>query len=254
MTRDPAEGLDPEGFLTTGVARHRVPAAYEPVLADATGELAAVLGARLHGLYVYGSVATGHAVAPASDVDLLAVLTVPVDGAEVAPVLARLSVRYAALTREVALSRMTLAELSAADDDGLGCRAFVRHYCVGVHGIDLVPTLPPVRVSAALAYGFNGDLAPYLDGTDPAAPDAGRRAARRLLLAAGPLESAAHGGWTTDRATAAALVARHHPEWTDDVDRALRWLAGGPADPAEVRALLAGFGRWLVAGGCLPTP
>jgi uncharacterized protein len=256
VTRDPAEGLDPEGYLVTGAARDRVPAAYEPLLADATARLTALLGDRLHGLYLYGSVATGRAVAPDSDVDLLSVSTSTVDSPELAAVLSGLSVRHSELAREVALSRMTLADLHAGD---VGNRAFLKHYCVPLAGTDLRPGLPRFRVSRALADGFNDDVpaavAAYESQVDDAgrADDVARRAARRLLLVAATLESVAHGGWTTDRGTAAALVTLHHPEWNDDVDRALRWTAGHPAEPADVRDFLAGFGRWLAIGGCLPT-
>jgi predicted nucleotidyltransferase len=253
VTLDPDEGLDAEGYLTTGAARDRVPPAYEPVLVDAVAQLRVAIGDRLHGLYLYGSVATGRAVAPDSDVDLLAVCTSAVDLPQVENLVKELSARYAELAREVALSRVTLAEIEAEDHLGLGNRAFVKHYCVCLDGVDLRPGLPRCAPSPALAAGFNGDLGGYLDRMWPRLDGAGRRAARRLLLAAATLESVAHGGWSTDRATAAALVTLHHPEWTDDVDRALRWTAGCPAEPGDVRDFMAGFGRWLAAGGCLPT-
>jgi predicted nucleotidyltransferase len=254
VTLDPDEGLDADGYLTTGVARDRVPPAYEPVLADAVARLRATLGDRLHGLYLYGSVATGRAVAPDSDVDLLALCTTLAGLPEVENIGKKLSTRHAELVREVAVARATLAELRSDDDAGLGNRAFLKHYCVCLDGVDLRPDLPRCRPSRALAAGFTADLAADLAGVRAYQQGAGRRAARRLLLAAAVLESVAHGGWTTDRATGAALVTLHHPEWTDDVDRALRWSAGRPADPAEVRDFLAGFGAWLVGEACLRQP
>jgi hypothetical protein len=39
VTRDLAEGVDAAGFVTTGVSRKAVPAAYEPVLRDLYGSL-----------------------------------------------------------------------------------------------------------------------------------------------------------------------------------------------------------------------
>jgi len=52
---DPEEGVAADGTIRTGALRSRVPAAFEPVLADAVA-LAGDSGASL---YVYGSVATG---------------------------------------------------------------------------------------------------------------------------------------------------------------------------------------------------
>jgi hypothetical protein len=80
---DPREGVTPEGTIRTGADRRAIPPAYAEVLA-ATRDAVAGRGA----LYVYGSVATGTAVVPASDVDLL---TIGLPGDEAARVSAELS-------------------------------------------------------------------------------------------------------------------------------------------------------------------
>ncbi len=69
--RDPGEGRAADGTITTGVGADRVPAAYRPVLAAAADAVRALAPSAT--LAVYGSVATGQARRPASDVDLLAV-------------------------------------------------------------------------------------------------------------------------------------------------------------------------------------
>lgn len=148
MPRDPAEGVTADGLIRTGAPADRVPAAYRPVVVDCTARLVEAFGGRLHGLYLYGSVATGQARPPGSDLDLLPVWASEVDAGEVAAV-------------------------------------------------------------------------------------------------AATLESAEHGGWTTDRATGAALLAEHHPEWTDTARQALRWITEvGEPDEVDVRRLLD-LGDWL---------
>jgi hypothetical protein len=243
VTRDPDEGVDADGHIVTGVARDRVPPAYEPVLADCVATLTAAFGDHLDGLYLYGSVATGQARPPASDLDLLALWTAPVDGA---PVAAALSDRHRAVVREVGLAEATTADLRGEAD-----AAFLKHYCVPLAGRDRRPDLPRFRPSRALADGFNDDLpvvvarlrAAVAAARTPAdRADATRRAARRLLLAVATIESVSHGTWSTDRATGAALLAEHHPEWAPVADRALRWSAGAtPTDPEPLLAL----GTWL---------
>jgi uncharacterized protein len=52
---DPGEGVAPGGTIRTGAHRERVPATFEPVLADAV----ASAGEPAASLYVYGSVANG---------------------------------------------------------------------------------------------------------------------------------------------------------------------------------------------------
>jgi hypothetical protein len=66
---DPDEGVAADGTIRTGARRSRVPAAFEPVLADAV----ALAGDGGASLYVYGSVATGTVRYGSSDVDLLSI-------------------------------------------------------------------------------------------------------------------------------------------------------------------------------------
>jgi uncharacterized protein len=256
VTRDPAEGVDAEGLIVTGAAAERIGAGYRSVVADCVGTLREVFGGRLHSLYVYGSVATGQARAPESDLDLVPVWLSAVPAAEVRQVAARLSARHAEVVREVGLAGCTLAEVLADNRAGYGMRCFLRHYCVFLTGVDLRPSLPPCVPSRAVADGFNDDVAALvrrwrseLDAARTPARVAAvaRAAARKLLLVTATLESVEHGGWTTDRATGAALLARHHPQWAAVAELAVGWSARhGDAAARDVRRLLD-LGDWLAA-------
>lgn len=247
MTRDPDEGVDADGYLVTGAAVANIPPVYRPILEDCVATLTAAFGDRLDGLYLYGSVATGQATPPDSDVDLLALWTSTVDSSAVATVAAALSTRHSAMLREVGLAHATLDSIRLVAD-----QAFVKHYCVPLSGRDVRPELPRFRPSRALADGFNDDLPAVVHrlrstvdsaGTPAERLAATRKAARRLLLAVATIESVSHAIWSTDRGTGAALLARHHPEWTDVAGLALEWSAGrGTADGVE--ELLA-MGDWL---------
>lgn len=247
MTRDPAEGVDADGYIVTGADVAHIPPVYRPVLDDCVATMTAAFGDRLDGLYLYGSIATGQARPPDSDVDLLALWGSTVDGDEVAAVATALSTRHSGSVREVGLAQATPESVRLPAD-----QAFLKHYCVPLSGRDVRPELPRFRPSRALADGFNDDLPAVvhrLRSTVDGAPDptarliATRKAARRLLLAAATIESVSHATWSTDRGTGAALLARHHPQWTDVAGRALDWSAGrGNAD--GVGELLA-MGDWL---------
>jgi hypothetical protein len=242
VTRDPREGVDADGYLVTGADRAAVPPAYEPALADCVVTLTAF--SELVGLYLYGSVATGRARPPDSDLDLLAVWTSTVD---VSAAVSALSTRHSAVVREVGLAGATLDSLAGEAD-----RCFLKHYCVPLAGRDLRPSLPRCRPSRALADGFNDHLPTTVHklrsavdrARTPAERTAAtRKAARRLLLAVATVESVSHATWSTDRSTGAALLAEHHPEWTDVAARALEWSAGrGDADGVE---RLLELGDWL---------
>ena len=242
MTRDPAEGVDADGYLVTGAAPGNVPPAYRPVIDDCVATLTAF--PELDGLYLYGSVATGRARPPRSDLDLLALWTSTVDASAA---VAAVSARHADVVREIGLAQAQVDSLAAEAD-----RCFLKHYCVPLAGRDRRADLPPCRPSRALADGFNDDL-PALVGRLKSAVDgaatpadrlvAVRKAARRLLLAVATVESVSHGTWSTDRATGAALLDRHHPEWSEMARRALAWSAGG--GPADGAAELFALGEWL---------
>jgi len=235
VTRDPAEGVDADGYLVTGAALVNIPPAYRPVVDDCVAALTAF--PELDGLYLYGSVATGRARPPDSDLDLLALWTSTVD---VSATVATLSARHAAVVREVGLAEAGVESLADEAD-----RCFLKHYCVPLAGRDRRADLPRCRPSRRLALGFAGDLPVLLRSIADTAPTpevAARRAARRLLLGVATIESASHGTWTTDRATGAALLSRHHPEWTDVAGRALAMSAGAPGDVADLLTLA----DWLV--------
>jgi hypothetical protein len=254
VTRDPAEGVDGDGVIVTGAAVDRVPAVYRPVVEDCTAVLTEVFGGRLHSLYLYGSVATGQARPPESDVDLIPIWVGSVAPEGVADVAAALSRRHCGLAREVGLAPATLAEVRSDGRDGLGLRCFLRHYCVCLAGTDLRPSLPACRASRAVAEGFNDDVPRLVrrwrsELEAAQTPDevalVARAAARKLLLVAATLESAEHGGWTTDRRTGATMLAAHHPQWAVTARQAVDWCAHPDRPTAHDVHRLLDLGDWL---------
>lgn len=238
---DPREGMAADGTIVTGADRGRVPAAFEPVLADAVA-FAAECGASL---YVYGSVANGTVRPGLSDVDLLSV-----DLADPAGVGQILSARYAALCRTVEISAATAAELVGDSDTAYGFRVFLRHYCVHLAGPDPSAAFPAFPADARAARGFNGDIARYhrrwqraLGSGTAAAGLLGVRAARKTLLAVAGLVSVHDRTWTTDRARAALRWGQIEPALAAQLGQLLSWAAAQrrPA-PEEVRLALAGDG------------
>ena len=221
---DPYEGVAADGTIRTGARRDRVPTLFEPVVADAV-ELARGSGASL---YVYGSVATGTARPPASDVDLLSMgLPDPVAVGRV------LSERYADRCRAVEVAAGTPDDLGGDGDEAYGNRVFLRHYCVHLTGPDRAADLPAYPADARAARGFNGDLHRHLErwraglerSTQPA-EEIGVRAARKTLLAVAGLVSVHDRTWTTDRAIAVERWSAVDPTLAADLLRLHGWATG----------------------------
>lgn len=218
---DPGEGVAADGTIRTGARRSRVPAVFEPVLADAVA-FAAGSGASL---YVYGSVATGTVRPGSSDVDLLAI-GLP----EAARLGEALSARYADRCRGVEVAAAAAGDLTGGGDAAYGFRVFLRHYCVHLAGPDPAAALPAFPADARAARGFNGDLGQHLarwqqalqSGT--AAPGRlGVRAARKTLLAVAGLVSVHDHTWTTDRSRAARRWAELEPALATHLRRLHSW-------------------------------
>lgn len=236
--RDPREGIDRGGFIRTGADRSRVPPPYEPVLAALTDIAGSTPGPGLVSLYVYGSVATGTARIPASDVDTVAVGLSVTAAATVGQ---QLSEQFADLCRAVEIGVAIPEHYAGQGDAAYGNRAFLRHYCVHVCGPDLTAGWPAVPADARAARGFNGDLAAHYrrwrealdthDGEDAHGEDAedlavqalARRIARKTLLAVAGLVSMQDRTWTTDRAGAAQRWGQLHPPLAAGLRELVAW-------------------------------
>ncbi len=234
--RDPREGMTPDGLIVTGVDRARVPAAFEPVLADAVRRTGTD-----ESLYVYGSVATGMARVATSDVDLL---VIGMTAARAQALSTALTALHAARCREVAVGLAQPADFLGDDDESYGNRVFLRHYCAWVSGPDRRCGLLPFRADARAARGFNGDIARSLHRwqsiapwTDPA--QLGRRVARKTLFAVSGLVSVHDATWTTDRLSAVRRWAQVHPDLAPGLGDLAAWSEGRelPDQPRLLAAL-----------------
>jgi uncharacterized protein len=246
VVRDPDEGVGPDGTVTTGAGRSALPSVYRELVEAAVAELTSTLREALHSVYVYGSVATGQARPPRSDLDLVVVLRRPAPVDEVAR---RLSDHHRAVVREVAIGSVLVDTLARDDATGAAERCFLRHYCVHLVGPDLRRAYGPCRASIDLAVGFNGDLRAALDAARArlAADEPGRgeleaKICRKILMAAATLLSAREGGWSTDRETAVTLIGRHAPELHDLAAEALARAHPASGDPGGRGAARDGSG------------
>ena len=218
---DPDEGVAADGTIRTGARRDRVPAAFEPVLADA----AAVAREAGASLYVYGSVANGTVRPGSSDVDLLSI-----DMPRAAVLGQRLSARYADRCRRVEVAAATAADFEGDTDTAYGGRVFLRHYCVHLTGPDPSAALSAFPADARAARGFNGDLGQYLrswrqglESGKVAADLLGIRVARKTLLAVAGLVSVHDHTWTTDRACAVRRWSDLEPDLAAQLGELHSW-------------------------------
>lgn len=223
---DPREGLTAEGRIHTGADHSRIPKSFAALL-DAAQRLVAA-SAPEASLYVYGSVATGTARVPESDVDLLTIGLAADQAAEIGQTL---SDDFAAICRGVEIAAAMALDFEGETDEAYGGRVFLHHYCLHLAGPNLDGATAAFRGDIRAARGFNGDIAQHAERWrhDLATIDAaelGRRVARKSLLAVAALVSVHDATWTTDRDSAAQRWQQIHPELGEQLDELVAWSSG----------------------------
>jgi uncharacterized protein len=245
---DPWEGVSPAGSIVTGARRDRVPADFEPVLAAARDRVSS--RDEQASLYLYGSVATGQARVPTSDVDLFTIDL----GADVATTIGRdLSRQFSRLCRAVDIGAASANDYAGGTDAAYGNRVFLRHYSVHLAGPPRHESGRDYPADIRAARGFNGDIALHADrwrrrldaGGDHV--ELARGLARKSLLAVAGLVSIHDGTWTTDRVGSARRWAQLAPDLGRDLDALVTWIDGEELpDRAEVDRILDGLVAELV--------
>lgn len=230
-------------IIDTGSSANRVSSTFRPVH-DAATALVAECNTSAS-LYAYGSVVTGQATAPTSDVDLLTIGLSPDHAAQIAHTL---SAQFTLVCRCVEIAAARPGDFSADTDEAYGNRVFLRHYCVLLTGPDDLRPSHDFAGDRRAARGFNGDIARHarqwqstLDADVEPASVVGRRMARKSLLAVAGLVSVNDRRWTTDRSVGAQRWGEVEPSQRPGLEQLLSWTSqdlSKPPSTAEVRGAL----------------
>jgi len=248
--RDPLEGLSDAGVIRTGADRERVAEVYRAV------HDAAIATTRewdpAPSVYAYGSVVTGQAGVPTSDVDLL---TIGLEPSAALLISEQLSATFGETCRRVEIAAAAGDDFVGDSDEAYGNRVFLRHYCVWLAGSDVHRPVLDFAGDRRAARGFNGDVGRHMDdwrrrlesGAEPV-EDLARRMARKTLLAVAGLVSVHDGTWTTDRRTAADRWSEIVPGHQESVAALLSWSSGATDQPVDVvHGMLDGIVSEIVA-------
>lgn len=249
------DGIDAEGFILTVPDRPLQPE-FRSLVEDVVTTLTGRFASRLDGLYLYGSVAHGHARPGLSDLDLSLVLREPASAADSAGLE---DLRCALQARHPEVSKIdfdlgTRAEV-LAPCNRLAWGYWLRHECRCLWGEDLSAQFERFRPSRAIALAVNGDFDAALtayarrigDADDRAASRRlQREAARRLIRSTGVLRTDKDLDWPRTLEARAALLLRHHPSMAESM-RFFLDQAQEPTVPAETFVMrLNDFAAWMV--------
>lgn len=246
-------GVDNEGFIATQVSASNIPLPYVMIVEDVKQAFSTLIRDQLHGLHLYGSVVTGRAQTPTSDLDVLIVLHgQPTETlkSQIKTAEATLSQKYVRLVREVAVGVTFLAEI---ENDLYGTGCFIKHLCVCVLGESVQNTLPRFKPTQRVAKAFNGDFGvvrrEYLSLIETTPPEdmskLVNRISRKFIRTGFSLVTAREQSWTTDPHLSYEAFAKHYPDKADDMRRFLQLPNQKELNEADLQEVLTGFGRWL---------
>lgn len=250
--------VDAEGYLINP-CRHSLIA---PPWSAAVEALVAAyryhLGARLHSVYLRGSVAKGGAIEGVADLDSFAVLhsePEDTDDAWIAPLQARMAKEFPFHTgvEVTLLSHRTVCE----DPKDWVWPFLIKTQSLCLWGDDLAPSLPSYRPGPALAMHaplLTADLKQFRaecpQGEDVEVAQDTRDwcqwIMKRVVRTGFELTMAQEQTYTRDLYPCYAAFARHYPEQAPQMRQALQWAIQPTDQKQPMQQFLDEFGAWLL--------
>lgn len=248
------EGVDELGYILT-VGHRPLQPVFQTLVADVLAELSSQFKHLIHGIYLYGSVARGDAVAGRSDLDLTLVLlriASPDENRQLEAIRYKLQAAHPEVVK-IDFDIGILAQVTSAEN--LNSWGFwFKHHCCCIWGDDLATRLPLFKPSRAIALAVNGDFYTAMDGyTRRIETTAGRAenqalkraAARKLIRATNILRSDEDTSWPQDLDSHVDRFLKTYPAMADPINYLLSAANGAHDASGDFVARLRAFADWL---------
>jgi hypothetical protein len=247
-------GVDQNGFIQT-IVTPPFQEAFRPLLDHICQQLSTTNLPCVHSVYVYGSVATGQAVAGHSDLDLSIILHAAPTSDEAADLE---QIRREAETACPVVSKIDfdiglLSEVLPSEA-GLAWKYWLRHHCRCLLGEDLSLGIGLFRPSRQLALAVNGDFERVLghyrtslsgDISHSTADRLMREASRKLIRSTNVLRHHADIDWPDTLDAHANRLRDRFPFRRDDIDYFLTQALTPQDEPAAFTVRLQSFVDWM---------
>jgi len=243
--------VDADGFIAC-LPDTLLQPAFRPVVDEVLDLLHVRLGAVVHSLYLYGSVAKGAAVAGVSDLDVCLITRRKLNAAEhdcLREIAARAQALHPVISK-VDFDCGTLAEALASENQ-FSWGYWLRHHCRCVAGEDLASHFPRFAPAREIAVAVNGDFIPVLQGYLQRLAETSngrqlkRAAARKLLRATNLLRRKEDNDWPETLEEYASRVVQRFPQQQQAIGWLLQQCHTPEDDTAHFTARLKALMRWL---------
>ncbi|EKO3825535.1 nucleotidyltransferase domain-containing protein [Vibrio harveyi] len=236
--------------------KHPFQPEFESLLREVLACLKGGLGANLHSVYVYGSVARKSAVAGRSNLDMVVVTKADFENNR-ATLLNTIKWRAQQGYPHVkGVSIRTALVNEVANLDSIFTWGFMlKHCCVCVYGDDLADCFGDYVPSWEIAKHWNMDVEDWLSvyrtkivqaQSVEELVSAQVIIAKKLLRASYSLIMYRDKRWFDDPLKCGEVFLQYHPEKQLEIERLGILLSGRPIPKRSVVGLLDGFGDWLV--------
>lgn len=226
---------------------------YSPALSDVQNTLS-VFSHHIHSVYIYGSIVTGKAKIPDSDLDILILLKRKLTeklSQELKQLEADLSLKYKNILREVGFS-VTYKNEVLRGKEITAWRFFISILCIKIIGEELIkPGLkfyPTSKLGRALSQDFKADLVTSKEKietlSDKKAAIPIKHIMKTMLRVAYFIVMERDNSWTLQRGEMARIFLKYYPDKSQEIRKVMDLIAN-PTNKKEAVVLIDGFGRWI---------
>lgn len=241
-------------YIKKEVALKKIPARYKPIVENVKSELLE-FSDKIHSIYLYGSVATGKAKSPTSDLDLVVVLKAKPTlkfKTQLKELENSLSQKYQKEFREVGFA-ITYKNEVLRGKEAFGWRFFLTILSVKIFGDNLFQKEMKFSPTKKLAKNLHSDVAKNIEEAKKKIVSANSEDAKlqiksimkKIIRTAFSIVMEQENYWTTDLDEMTKIFTKYYPEKKQQINAVLKMTKSKSPDRKSATSILNNFGKWV---------
>ncbi len=210
---------------------------------------------KIHSIYLYGSVATGKAKSPTSDLDLVVVLnrkpTVKLKD-QLKNLESKLSLKYTAVFREVGFAITYKGEVLQGNDS-FGWKFFLTVLSIKIYGTGLFKKKVQFYPTKKLAKNLHSDIAKNLKEARSKIKSANpteyklqiKSIMKKIIRTAFSIVMEKDNFWTTDSDKMVKIFIKYYPEKKKEIKKVLNLTKNHSPNKNAAISIIGNFGKWV---------
>lgn len=241
-------------YIKKEVALKKIPARYKPIVGDVKSQLLE-FSDKTHSIYLYGSVATGKAKSPTSDLDLVVVLKAkptPKFKNALKELETSLSSKYQKMFREVGFA-ITYKNEVLRGKEAHGWRFFLTILSVKIFGDNLFQQEMKFSPSGKLARNLHSDIEKNIEEAKKKIKNTNSEEAKlqiksimkKIIRTAFSIVMEDENYWTTDLDEMTKIFTKFYPKKKQQINAVLKMAKSKSPDKKSATSILNNFGKWV---------